>query len=290
MPEPPRSFDGRILMTGITSIHGWPLWRALVERMPADRLFGIRPPKMSVPRGVNVASACVTDATMLSRIRAEFRPTHVIHAAGICDLDVCEERPAWAAAINTHGTRLIAQTFGDSAYLLYVSTDLVFSGNTPPPGGYAEHHAPDPVSVVGRTFAAAEACLTGRRHSCIVRLGLPLGRSVTGDKGAIDWIASRLSRSRPVTLFHDEYRSCIDCDRISTILLRLLQANVEGLFHCGGPEPVSLYEVGRRVLKTGGYAEGLLKGISRFEERNGPPRVGNIALNSAKLQALLARR
>jgi dTDP-4-dehydrorhamnose reductase len=281
----PRHF--RVLMTGVTSIHGWPLFQRLTMLLPQNNLIGVRPPKMRVPAGDNCFAHCVTDHVPLTRIRDEFQPTHVIHAAGICDLDVCEERPQWAEAINTGGSRVVAELFGDSAHILFVSTDLVFSGNTPPPQGYAEYHAPDPISVVGRTFLAGEQALSGCPRRCIVRLGLPIGGSVTGGKGAVDWIDSRLRNGRPVTLFHDEYRSCITCTEIANVLPLLMRTEATGLFHFGGPDAVSLHEIGRRVLAAGGYPGHLLKGISRFEEKDGPPRVGNIALNSQRLRLLM---
>jgi len=278
----------RILVTGVTAIHGWPVFQELQKALPEERLFGIRPPKMKIPSGAGIQSMCITDRDALARIKQVFRPTHVVHCSGVCDLDVCEERPAWARAINTHGTKAVADMFGDDCYILYLSTDLVFSGNNPPAGGYAEHHTADPVSVAGKTFAAAELELMRCRRCCIVRLGLPLGRSITGDKGALDWIRSRFEKRLPVTLFHDEWRSVIECRKIVRVILYLLSGEITGLFHCGGPVPASLHEVGKRVLEAGCFPGHLLRGISRHEEKNGPPRIGNVALDSSKLSALVA--
>lgn len=173
----------KILITGITSIHGWPIYRRLIECLPATRLFGICPPKTRVLIGPNVRAACITDREQLEQIRKEFSPTHVFHCAGVCDLDVCEDRPNWAYDINVNGTGAICSIFADLP-IFYMSTDLVFSGENPPPTGYAEIHPPDPVSVAGKTFSQAETQLDHADHACIVRLGLPLGDSITGDKGA----------------------------------------------------------------------------------------------------------
>jgi len=138
----------------------------------------------------------------------------VIHCAGVCDLDVCEDRPQWAYSINVLGTKAVADVFGENASIIYLSTDLVFSENNPPLKGYSELDTPDPLSVAGRTFLAAEQHIKKNNNFCIIRLGLPLGDSVNGEKGAIDWIESRFKRRLAVTLFHDEYRSCITCEEI----------------------------------------------------------------------------
>ena len=277
----------RVLVTGVTSIHGWPIFQELQRRLPPQRLLGVRPPNTDLPAQDNVLSFCITDQERLERIKADFQPTHVIHCAGVCDLDVCEERPAWAHALNVDGTRVMAEVFGQDRFVLYMSTDLVFSGNQPPPGGYTEAHVPDPISVAGRTFAQAERQIERCRHHCIVRLGLPLGDSINGEKGAIDWIESRLRRNLPVTLFYDEFRSCVTCEEIGGMALHVLARELRGLYHFGGDRPWSLHEIGQYVLQRGPYAPHLLKGLLRHQEENGPPRIGDASLNSSKLRTVL---
>jgi dTDP-4-dehydrorhamnose reductase len=168
-----------------------------------------------------------------------------------------------------------------------MSTDLVFSGEQPPESGYAENHAPDPISVAGETFLQAEQVLQEIEGACIVRLGLPLGDSITGDKGAIDWIKSRLTKNRPVTLFYDELRSCIWCDQIAEMIEPLLNLNLQGVYHFGGNRPWTLHAIGQHVQDKYQTAPHLLKGIYRHEEQNGPPRIGDVSMNCNKLKATL---
>ena len=280
--------DWKILVTGVTSIHGWPIYRRLAQSVAPKQLFGIRPPKTAVPSGPQVRSFCITDRHSLQKIRDQFRPTHLVHCAGVCDLDVCEDRPDWAYSINVEGTRVISEVFGDLP-IAYMSTDLVFSGENPPDGGYTERHEVDPVSVAGRTFAAAERYLQKYDRHCIIRLGLPLGDSITGNKGAIDWIESRFKRRLPVTLFRDEFRSCITCDEIAHMAVHVLAGQWTGLYHFGGCRSWSLHEIGAYVIERGGYDPSLLNGILRSQERNGPPRIGDVSLNSLRYQDRLKK-
>jgi dTDP-4-dehydrorhamnose reductase len=279
----------RILMTGITSIHGWPVYSSLRSHLPAEQLFGCGPPGMRLPRpGSQVETLCITDKQRLEQVRQSFKPSIVIHAAGVCDLDICEERPHWADRINRIGSATVAEVFGETTYMLYLSTDLVFSGNIPPVRGYNEKHPPDPVSVAGKTFLAGEQAFRGRTDSAVIRLGLPMGRSVTGTKGGLDWIEGRFRKKRPVTLFHDEYRSVIPCEDLARCVIEFLTYRKTGLYHLGGPEAVSLHGLGRRIIEGGGYPRKLLKGILRHEEENGPPRIGNVMLDSGKIGSLLS--
>ena len=46
--------DWRILVTGITSIHGWPVFEFLKGLVPEERLLGIKPPGTALPLGDNI--------------------------------------------------------------------------------------------------------------------------------------------------------------------------------------------------------------------------------------------
>ncbi len=273
----------RILVTGVTSIHGWPIFTKLQGLLPETSLYGLRPPGSNIPDTDNVASFCITEQKKLEKIRNEFKPTHVIHCAGVCDLDVCEERPGWAHSLNVLGTQAIVDVFNDIP-ILYMSTDLVFSGSNTPSDGYTEVNSPNPINVVGKTFVNAETCIQNIKEHAIFRLGLPLGDSIVGKKGAIDWIENRFMRNLPVTLFYDEYRSCISCEEISQMAIAALTLELRGLFHLGGERKWSLYDIGKYVQEKGGYSPGLLNGIMRHQEENGPPRIGDVSLNSKKLK------
>ncbi len=289
VPSPQLPQEWRVLMTGVTSIHGWPIFQRLSELLPPDQLYGIRPMQMARPKGINLHSVCINDFAALANIKETFRPTHVIHGMGVCDLDGCEENPEWALNVNVRGSANVVDLFGDSAYVMYLGSDLVFSGRIPPPAGYAEDHPVDPISVVGQTLYGAEAEIRKAARHCIIRLALPTGDSVTGTKGAIDFIESRFKRQRPMTLFYDELRSCIDCKELAEVVMHLFSKETQGLFHLGGEEPVSLYDLGEKILERGNYPRELLYRMSRLDEKNGPPRVGNVGLDTTKISRWFAK-
>jgi dTDP-4-dehydrorhamnose reductase len=285
----PRADHPRILVTGITSIHGWPIYSFLKSTHGSKHLLGIRPPDMLIPDDENAASICMTDLDRFLNIRDTFRPTHILHAAGVCDLDVCEQNPQFAYDINVRGARNIVSAFSDSCYIMYLSSDLVYSGNTNNAHGYRETDPPDPVSVVGKTYVQAEKEIARSERYSIIRIGLPMGDSIQGKKGAVDFIENRLKRGLPMSLFHDEYRSCIGCEDLANAVSSLLSMEVNGLFHLGGPHAVSLYEIGERILKRGNYRREALRRLSRADEINGPPRIGDVHLNSRKAERVLGR-
>lgn len=271
-----------ILITGITSIHGWPIFRAFREKY-GPRVYGVSPDNMShfFKSGKRVFFCNTEKLSKMEKIFNKVKPQAVVHAGGVCDLDRCENSPEFAYEVNVLGTRNIVNLSKDS-YLLYISTDLVFSGNNPLDLGYSESSECDPVSVIGRTFVEAEKEILKHGKSGIIRLGLPIGPSISGTKGPIDFIAKRLSKNKPMTLFHDEIRSLITTEDLAKAVIHFFDKRGEGIFHCGGPQEFSLYDIGAYLVEERGYQEKHLIRSSRFHEKNGPPRVGRITLDSTK--------
>ena len=91
-----------------------------------------------------------------------------------------------------------------------------------------------------------------------------------------------------MTLFYDELRSCVGCDQIAEMTTALLNLNPTGLYHFGGEKPWQLYEIGQYVQQKYQTAPELLKGIYRHQEQNGPPRLGDVTMNSSKLKTVLS--
>ena len=272
----------RILITGITSIHGWPIFSAFREKY-GERVYGIAPDNMSrfFKNDKNVFFSNMEKFAKIAKIFDEVKPKGVVHAGGVCDLDRCENSPDFAYEINVLGTRNVVNLSKDS-YLLYISTDLVFSGNDTIDREYSESSACDPVSVVGKTFVEAENEILQHDRAGIIRLGLPIGPSISGTKGAIDFIAKRLSKKQLMTLFHDEIRSLITTTDLAHAAIHFFDKQGKGIFHCGGPQEYSLYDIGVHLVEERGYHEECLIRSSRFDEKNGPPRIGRIVLDSTK--------
>ena len=86
-----------------------------------------------------------------------------------------------------------------------------------------------------------------------------------------------------MTLFYDEIRSLITTADLAKAVIDLFDKKGEGVFHCGGPKEYSLYDIGAYLVKERGYQDEYLIRCSRFDEKNGPPRIGRVVLDSAKL-------
>ena len=66
-------------------------------------------------------------------------------------------------------------------------------------------------------------------------------------------------------------------------------SDMSGIYHCGGPRNLSLYEIAQIVNRVGGYDPELLIGCPRIEAGPMPPRAGNVTMDSSKLAQALGR-
>jgi dTDP-4-dehydrorhamnose reductase len=111
-----------------------------------------------------------------------------------------------------------------------------------------------------------------------------MGISFIGHAGAIDWIQSRFRKSKPATLYFDEVRTPTYTDCLNRLCEVVLANDLRGLFHAGGPRPLSLYNIAQIINRVGGYRPQDLMGCPRIQAGPIPPRAGDVSLNSTKLR------
>jgi dTDP-4-dehydrorhamnose reductase len=276
-----------LLITGISGVAGYNAFSYFQRRYPG-RVVGIRPTQTYQLVGAGIFALDTEDTDSLRDLFRTHRFGSVLNTTGNCALKSCELDPTMAqrtnvlSAVNISAT---ANSFG--VRLVHLSSDLVYSGSGA--GNYIETDPADPVTVYGRTMAEGEEVVRSlARSAAILRISLPMGPSFNRHAGAIDWIQSRFRNDRPATLYFDEVRSCTYTDDLNRVFEQFLAGDQCGLFHCGGPRAVTLYQIAQIVNRVGGYKPQLLKGCPRIEAGPIPPRAGNVSMNSGKLIAALS--
>jgi dTDP-4-dehydrorhamnose reductase len=275
-----------LLITGISGVAGYNALPYFQARYPGS-IVGIRQRDNWRLVGPAIVACDAEDYDGLSRLFDRHRFRAVLNCAGNCALKSCELDPSMAWRINVEGVaNLMRVLAGRNARLVHLSIDLVFSGADS--GGYVEDDPTDPVTVYGKTMVAAEQIVAAADPSaCILRISLPMGVSFNGHAGAIDWIQSRFRQGKPATLYVDEVRTPTYTDCLNEVAEAVLAAPLAGLFHAGGPRPLSLYQIAQIINRVGGYDPHLLIGIPRRQAGPTPPRAGNVSLDSSKLAAAL---
>jgi dTDP-4-dehydrorhamnose reductase len=277
-----------LLITGVSGVAGYNAL-AWFGRHHPGQVIGIRPRRTWPLSGPGIVAQDLEDRAGLLALFAQHRFQSVLNAAGNCALKSCELDPAMAERTNIDSARNITDAVRSwGARLVHLSTDLVYSGNGA--GGYRETDPVDPVTVYGRSMADGEAIVQERvPGAAILRISLPMGPSFSGHAGAIDWIQSRFRADRPATLYFDEVRSCTYVADLNRVFAFFLGGTQAGLYHAGGPRPLTLYQIAQIVNRVGGYDPRLLRGCPRHQAGPIPPRAGNVSMNSGKLHAVMGR-
>jgi dTDP-4-dehydrorhamnose reductase len=281
--------DLPLLITGVAGVAGYNALDYFRSRYPG-RVIGIRQRDNFRLAGEGIVACDAEDGDELKRLFDEHQFRSVLDCAGNCALRACELDPALAWRINVEGVQNLLAAIGSAEVrLVHLSIDLVFSGKGQ--GSHREEDPTDPVTVYGKTMVAAEQVLLAQAPwSCTLRISLPMGVSFNGHAGAIDWIQSRFKKSRPATLYFDEVRTPTYTDCLNELCETMLGNRLEGLYHAGGPRPLSLYQIAQIVNRVGGYDPDHLMGCLRAAAGPIPPRAGNVSMDSGKLAAALGHQ
>lgn len=282
-PRPPLP----LLITGPAGVAGYNAFCHYSALYPGQ-VFALRRPEYWPLDRPGILPCHCEDLDELRRLFDQYQFAAVLDCEGNCALKNCELDPELAWRVNVSALRhLLEVVIERQVRFVHLSIDLVYSG-ADDRGGYRETDPTDPVTVYGRTMAAAESLiLAAAPAACILRISLPMGVSFNGHAGAIDWIQNRFKQNKPATLYYDEIRTPTYTDCLNDCLAAVLASDLRGIYHAGGPLPLSLYQIAQVVNRVGGYDPKLLMTMSRHEAGPIPPRAGNVAMDSSKLAEAL---
>jgi dTDP-4-dehydrorhamnose reductase len=267
-----------VFLFGANSMLGWSILRAggLPEVTPFCNGFTRTLPP-GIDRGIHL-----DDELAVSRLFAREQPRLIIHCAGVCDVEKCEQSPEFAYSVNVDGARILADHAPSSARIVYCSSDHVFSGDT---GPYREDTPRDPISVYGRTRVAAEKLLLARPNTLVVRTGLWIGASANGRIGHLDWLRHRHRAQLPMTVVADEVRSAVWADDAARRVAALAESELTGIRHITATRVVSRPELAAYLVDR--FAIGARFAVQRRRDRP-TPHLGRVELTTRHVDALAA--
>ena len=236
-------------------------------------------------RGLTRTDLDLTDRSNVERTWESIKPSAVVHCAALSRTKDCEQDPEKARRINVESTAYLAKLSQDIPFL-FLSSGEVFDGKT---GWYSESDEPNPINVYGQTKLEAEqAVLQNPRHT-VVRIVLTAGTSETGDRSFVEEMCLTAKAGKDVTLYADEFRCPLPAAVIARVIWELVDRKQPGLYHLGGSERLSRWEIGETLLPWCRELNGHLK---KGSARNhvGSLRPADLSLRCNKAQSLLSFR
>jgi dTDP-4-dehydrorhamnose reductase len=215
-------------------------------------------------------------------------PAVAVNAAAFTQVDRCEREPEAAERGNTIAPAVLAEACDKRGIrLVHVSTDYVFSGDSPV--AYREQDEPKPRSVYGRTKLAGEdRVLTISANSLIVRTSWLFGRGR-------NFIASILAQAHerragrvrgPLRVVDDQYGRPTYAHDLAEAIVYLVERGAGGLYHVANRGVASWWELARASLDEAGYEDLSVERIRTDELTVETPRPTRSVLDCSKAESL----
>ena len=232
----------------------------------------------------------VSDRNRVEEVFNEVNPEVVVHAAAMTDVDKCELEKELAWKINVEGARNIAEAAKSSrAFLFYVSTDYVFSGET---GRYEETDRTAPVNYYGFTKLKAEELVEDLVDEyCIARASVIYGSiPAAGKINFALWLLNQLTNEEQVKIVTDQWNSPTLNTNLADMALEIIERRLTGIFHLSGATRISRYDFAKVTAQTFNLDANLITPCSSANFAWTAKRPRDSSLNSAKAQRTLQNK
>lgn len=271
----------RLLVTGGSGFLGSNILRVAGERHGAETLAAVGGWRPDGPVGFRWAPLDVRDRDAVVALVRDFRPDAILHTAILADWSLmhADRRLAWDGYVGA--TRNLTDAANEvAAKMVLVSTDWVFDGTQ---AGAAEDTPPNPVNLYGVLKVVCETVVAERADDGAVA-------RVAGVNG-VHWL--RPDRPSPQNAGFGSFATAVvealaagkpfpvwagDVNLLATpslasdcaeMLVRIVERDARGIFHCCGAETVSRTDLAAAVAEAFELDASLL--------RTGPPELGDLA-------------
>ena len=219
---------------------------------------------------------------------ATVEPDWVIHTAALTDVDRCETEPALAREVNlVTVVNLVAACRKVSAGLVQMSTDYVFDGRD---GPYSEEDVPRPLSHYGRLKLESEQrVLENLSQAFVLRTLWLYGHAPGVRRNLVTWPLEAFAADRELHIVDDQWGNPTAVDDAARALIDLCRGNGSGLFHMGGADFMTRFELVGRLAQVFGFREARIKAVRTAAKGQAAPRPPRSGLKSDKLTEKLGR-
>lgn len=238
-----------ILVTGANGLVG----QKIIEQLSGKNVQVIATGKgpSRIPESQNAIYIPLdnTQKQEVNHLFNHFPIQQVIHCAAVTNVDYCEQNPLECQKGNVDAVEyLIRACEKHASRLIHVSTDFVFDGAQ---GPYAEDALPNPLSIYGNSKLQAEELVMRSKISwAIARTILVYGVSRdTSRSNIVLWVKKMLEEKQTIRVVIDQLRTPTLAEDVAQGLILIALKNAEGIFHIGGPDKMTVFEVAMQTAR-----------------------------------------
>ncbi len=227
---------------------------------------------------------------VVHKVFNKIKPKIVVHTAAITNVDKCEEDKELAWKVNVEGTKRIVELSRErGAFLIYVSTDYVFSGKE---GMYKEMDETEPINYYGATKLEGEktvAALTA--EWCIARPSVIYGSvPAAGKINFVLWVLDKLRKGEQIKIITDQYISPTFNTNLAEMIIEVARRRLTGVYHLSGATPINRYDFACLIAETFELDKNLIKPAKSEEMNWNAERPKNTSLNVEKASRTLSKK
>ncbi|KZT23720.1 NAD(P)-binding protein [Neolentinus lepideus HHB14362 ss-1] len=232
----------KVIVTGASGVLGTAVYAAF--KKGGHEVLGLANSRATGElKKVNITNKGETEAVF-----KEFQPNWVIHCAAERRPDVAEKNPEGARVLNVSASEYLAHLSRDLRFtLIYISTDYVFDGTSPP---YTPSSQTNPVNLYGRTKRDGEIAVLGVQgaKSIVLRVPVLYGPAPKNSDTAVNILLDVVEDQSGKTYKMDHYATryptnVVDIANFLVRLSALRNVTLPPIMHYSAAEPFTKYEM-----------------------------------------------
>jgi dTDP-4-dehydrorhamnose reductase len=270
-----RTIEMTVVVLGASGLLGQALMREAARR-------GCRAVGLSRGTGVDLARVA-----QLGAVLDIHRPSLVINAAAITNLEHCEREPEAAWALHARLPGLLAAWAGTHGVpWVQVSTDHYFRGDE---NTLHDEHAPVVLlNEYARSKHAGEAAALTSAHALVARTNIVGRRGWPGLPSFAEWAVGALRAGKPFAGYTDAWASSMEAGQCAAALFDLADAGARGLVNVAARESTSKARFIADLAAAMGLDAAALQPQPR--PRAGLARANALGLDVRRAEQLLGRK
>lgn len=195
----------------------------------------------------------ITNLEHIMQIFKKYLPDVIINTAAMTNVDACELNPYDCYMQNTHSVEMMVntlQTLQNDSYtphFIHLSTDFIFDGTKKM---LTEEDEPNPLSIYANSKLLAEKIIqqSSLKKWAIARTILVYGLAKNMSRNNIVlFIKQSLEQQKKISIVTDQFRTPTLAEDLADGCILIAEKEATGIFHIGGKDFMSIYEMACRV-------------------------------------------
>jgi len=188
----------------------------------------------------------ITDVQNVQNVLKEIEFDIFLHLAAYTNVAGAETNKELCFKVNVDGTKNVFDVIQSKGKkFIYISTDFVFDGKTPP---YFEDSVPNPPGVYAISKYEGEKIVKDK--AMIVRIAYPYRATFEPKRDFFRTFKSYLEQKKPLTMIADSLMTPTFIDDIAYGLKYLFNNFTPEIYHLVGSQSLSPYQAALKIAET----------------------------------------